>query len=67
MSEENHCPECGAELPADAPKGQCPQCLMKLGLPTGAEVGKADDTKPTSDVPPNPTPRGGFVGRLCSS
>lgn len=61
MVEDNHCPECGAELPADAPQGQCPQCLMKLGLPTGADVDKADNTKPTSDVPPSPTPLGGFV------
>ena len=38
MTEENHCSQCGAELPADTPQGQCPQCLMKLGLPTGAEV-----------------------------
>ena len=61
MLEENHCPECGAELPADVPQGQCPQCLMKLGLPTGAEVDEADDTKPTSAVPPSPTPSRGFV------
>ena len=57
MAEENHCLQCGAELPADTPQGQCPQCLMKLGLPTGAEVDKAGNTKPTSDV----TPPGGFV------
>ena len=61
MAEKNHCPECGAELPADAPKGQCPQCLMKLGLPTGAEVDKADNTKPASDVPTSAAPPGGFV------
>ncbi len=61
MVEENRCPECGAELPADAPQGQCPQCLMKLGLPTGADANKPDDSTPTSDVPPSPTPQGGFV------
>jgi serine/threonine-protein kinase len=26
MAEANHCPLCGAELPADAPDGLCPQC-----------------------------------------
>ncbi len=61
MAEENQCPQCGAELPADAPQGLCPQCLMKLGLPTGAEADKADASKPTSDVPTSTTPPGGFV------
>ncbi|MHC4483552.1 MAG: serine/threonine-protein kinase, partial [Planctomycetota bacterium] len=61
MTEKNHCPECGAELPADTPQGQCPQCLMKMGLPTGAEVNKAEDTKPTSDVPVNHTPPRAFI------
>jgi serine/threonine protein kinase len=61
MAEENHCSRCGAELPADAPQGQCPQCLMKLGLPTGAEVEKANGPKPTSDDSRSPTPPGGFV------
>ena len=26
------CPKCGAELPPDAPRGQCPSCLMRHGL-----------------------------------
>src|SRR5438046_15034 len=25
----SRCPECGTELPADAPEGLCPQCLLK--------------------------------------
>jgi predicted Ser/Thr protein kinase len=25
----SHCPECDAALPADAPEGLCPQCLLK--------------------------------------
>jgi serine/threonine protein kinase len=61
MTEKNHCPQCGAELPADAPQEPCPQCLMKLGLPTGAEVDKPDDSKPASDVPTSATPPGAFV------
>lgn len=60
MAEEKHCSECGSPLPADAPQGLCPQCLMKLGLPTGAEVDAAgpDDQ---SDVPTSATPPEGFV------
>ena len=61
MTEENHCPQCGAELPADTPQGQCPQCLMKLGLPTGAEVDKAGASERAVDVPTSATPPGGFV------
>jgi hypothetical protein len=26
------CPECGERLPADAPRGHCPACLLKAGL-----------------------------------
>ncbi len=26
------CPKCGAVLPADAPAGLCPQCLLAAGL-----------------------------------
>jgi len=61
MAEKNHCPQCGAELPADAPQGMCPKCLMKLGLPTGAEADNAGASKPTSDVPTSATPPAGFV------
>jgi len=61
MAEENHCPQCGAKLPADAPQGLCPQCLMKLGLTTGAEPDKAGASEPTSDVPTSAAPPAGFV------
>ena len=32
MAEENHCPECGAELPADAPQGQGDAAQVIIGL-----------------------------------
>lgn len=38
MAIERHCSGCGAALPADAPQGLCPQCLMKLGLESDADV-----------------------------
>ena len=34
MADENRCPQCGAELAADAPQGLCPGCLLKRGLET---------------------------------
>src|SRR6516162_6844495 len=39
------CPKCGAEIPADAPEGGCPGCLLKSGLNL-----LADEEQATSDV-----------------
>ena len=61
MAEENRCPQCGADLPVDAPHGFCPQCLMKLGLPTGAEADKASPSEAAGDDSKAGTPPGGFV------
>lgn len=32
MAATGTCPSCGAEFPADAPKGLCPGCLYRLGF-----------------------------------
>ena len=32
MTEQPHCPKCGTQLPADAPAGLCPKCLVQAGL-----------------------------------
>jgi serine/threonine protein kinase len=33
------CPKCGSEIPADAPEGGCPGCLLQTALDaTGGEV-----------------------------
>ena len=32
MSEERICPNCAVALPANAPPGQCPSCLLRIGL-----------------------------------
>ncbi len=45
MSTTRFCPTCGALLPADAPEGLCPQCLLRHELPTATsnpEVGAHD-------------------------
>ena len=39
------CPKCGAEIPADAPEGGCPGCLLKSGLNL-----LDDEEQATSDV-----------------
>ena len=35
MAETHPCPQCGAEVPRDAPEGLCPSCALKAGLQTG--------------------------------
>jgi len=61
MAEEQHCSQCGGELPADAPQGLWPRCLMKLGLQTGTEAKSQDQPGATDDVPTSQTPPGRFV------
>ena len=51
---ENRCPSCGAPLPAHAPLGHCPRCLLLRGLDSdapGLERGSIDQT---IDGPPKP-------------
>ena len=44
MAETRTCPECGAQLPADAPQAPCPACLMKLGLQSWAHRNSIEAT-----------------------
>ena len=48
------CPTCGRPLPPNAPKGLCPECLLKAGLQTEAQPapGDAARPKPPAFVPP---------------
>ncbi|MBC8217486.1 MAG: serine/threonine protein kinase, partial [Planctomycetes bacterium] len=61
MAEEKSCQQCGAELPANAPGGVCPKCIMKLGLPTGIDPKKPAAPDGQGAVPTSATPPGGFV------
>jgi hypothetical protein len=38
MNTKQICKQCEAPLPADAPQGICPQCLMKAGLGTQGQT-----------------------------
>jgi eukaryotic-like serine/threonine-protein kinase len=42
VPETSTCPDCGAELPPDAPKGLCPRCLYRLGFGLEPEDGTGD-------------------------
>ena len=61
MTEERHCKQCGGKLGADAPQGLCPQCLIKLGLPTGADIEKTATSDDQSGAPTNQTPPSRFI------
>ena len=59
MTDPSRCPQCGAEVPGDAPQGLCPKCVLKAGFSTAgssqmwsesAAAGSVDDRF----VPPTP-------------
>ena len=58
MPETKTCPKCGADLPANAPAGICPKCLMLAGLACDQDAGSSPEMNPTTltscFVPPEP-------------
>ena len=60
MAKKKKCTTCGTELPANAPKGLCPQCLMKAGMQNGEDK-KADQSEISNSDTGSATPPGGFV------
>ncbi len=50
MAERERCPSCGGELPANAPQGLCPACLLRQGLESEA----TDSPSSTPPSPPDP-------------
>lgn len=60
MAKERSCPKCGAELPANAPEGLCPRCLMKCAQQETEQASNAE-SEAVSDVPTSATPPGRFV------
>jgi len=48
MNEIRRCPECDAEIPADAPAGQCPKCLLQAGFESeDLSQSQLDETAPS--------------------
>ncbi|HEV8068355.1 MAG TPA: tetratricopeptide repeat protein [Planctomycetaceae bacterium] len=54
------CPQCGAELPDDAPAGFCPRCLLQQGIGEGsaspASVANDPTLVPRTTNPSDPAP-----------
>ncbi len=67
MTEKTTCKKCGSELPANAPAGVCPRCLLQAGLlESSPEVSAAtdatillDSTAPSDQTNDLPTVREG--------
>jgi serine/threonine protein kinase/tetratricopeptide (TPR) repeat protein len=59
MNESQACPECGAGLPANAPGGLCPRCLMGVGL----DVSRATTAYRNSGVGDAERATGPWTGR----
>jgi hypothetical protein len=43
MGEPTKCPDCGSEIPADAPGGTCPRCALGAALQSSPPVPTADE------------------------
>jgi serine/threonine protein kinase len=52
MDTEHICPSCQKPLPANAPKGLCPECLMKAGFGTGIAPEPGKPSKVPAFIPP---------------
>src|SRR5438552_653244 len=55
------CPSCGKPLAPNAPKGLCPECLMKSAFPTGTEHGTGALAQ---FIPPKPEELGPYFPQL---
>ncbi len=52
MTTLRHCPQCGAELPADAPDGVCPKCLVQQGFDSRTDAAGKESGPPGSAIRP---------------
>jgi serine/threonine protein kinase len=72
VSDNRHCPKCGADLSPDGAQGLCPKCLLDAGLetanaagvaPTGPFVTPSQAAFPTIPPSRSPTPYLEMLGR----
>ncbi len=73
MTETKSCPKCGSALPADAPAGICPKCLLQAGLAGQASVepGQGAGTplsgaeRAAATIPPPSRPTASYLETLA--
>ncbi len=61
MKTKDHCDKCGAPLPADAPRGICPRCMMQDALEATAQSPPTHSSS-THPVPSRSSNRGAEIG-----
>src|SRR5689334_5034761 len=67
MAERERCPNCGSELPVNAPQGLCPACLLRQGLDTEAPALPPHDEPGATGATieePVPAPGAGMTASL---
>ena len=68
MDARTTCSGCQKPLPANAPEGLCPECLLKAGLGTGVDLGPDTESQPAGGprgfVPPMPEELGRFFPQM---
>ena len=68
MGAENACTDCGTGLPANAPAGLCPRCLLRLGLGEGLSMAADRGARPGPRGAPaeatGPFPASGILDAL---
>ncbi|MBI5384851.1 MAG: protein kinase [Verrucomicrobia bacterium] len=50
------CPQCGAAVPDDAPRGFCPRCLVRLARNFVGAAEEPEDVSPDGQLPPASAP-----------
>lgn len=66
MIESRRCPQCGTEVPADAPAGICPNCVFQMGLgstPGASAIESSGDQASASSQRPIPSSPSSSPGR----
>jgi serine/threonine-protein kinase len=66
MSADRTCPDCGAVLPADAPRGLCPACLMGAALSRISATGARSWPELTVAFEPSGRSAPGAAGSLAA-
>ena len=56
------CPQCGAQLPDDAPAGLCPKCLVKAGFDRKAESERSAEASDPAVQPTAKSPADSSTG-----
>ena len=58
VAENDRCPSCGQDMPANTPQGLCPACLLRTGMESEAKSSPDGDESGPTAAPRDDTPAG---------